>query len=99
MEPLESTPQRTFGYAGSHPVDPKGLTRFQRVADLLFWGGAQNPLQRDCPVQTGSGCLAAFSDPSALGFFPMPTLEKWVGFRLGPSMPSRQRALTVIRSD
>jgi transglutaminase-like putative cysteine protease len=55
MEPLESTPQRTFGYAGSHPVDPKGLTRFQRVADLLFWGGAQNPLQRDCPVQTGSG--------------------------------------------
>jgi hypothetical protein len=98
MEPLESTPQRTFGYAGSHPVDPKGLTRFQRVADLLFWGGAQNPLQRDCPVQTGSGCLAAFSDPSALGFFPMPTLEKVGGLQARPVDAARQRALTVIRS-
>jgi hypothetical protein len=50
----------------------------------LHWGGAQNPLQRDCSLQTGSRCFAAFSDTSALGFFPMRTLEKAGGFQARP---------------
>jgi hypothetical protein len=37
--------------------------------------------------------MASFGDATALRLFPMAPVEDRLGFRFGPSMPSRQRAL------
>jgi hypothetical protein len=58
----------------------------------------EDVLQRGSAVQPSGGRMASFGNPLALRFFPVSPSKKRLGFRLGPSMPSIQRALTVILS-
>jgi hypothetical protein len=67
---------------------------------LVLGGMVEDVLQRGGAVQPSGGRMASFGNPLALrcASSQCRPSKKRLGFRLGPSMPSIQRALTVILS-